>query len=214
MTNSPQWPLLNNAQTAQAPAPDSPITEMQRDHAERLLHQAHRNGQITTPDFERRFTQAMNASRSGQLAGAIANIPAPVTQALVQVHNQYRGYQRQQASAMALPEQANQTAMWAHLSGLISGPVGPGLFYLTARQGSVVRKQAAKAFNFQVAALIVLIVAGIVLSMLGLGTLGNILWAGWLALTVIGGVKANRGEAWENPLHNYVKVTPLPTDGR
>lgn len=212
MTNTPQWPLLNNVQSAPMPAPDAPITEMQRDGAERLLHQAHRDGRITTTDFERRFTEAMNAARSGQLAGAIANIPAPVTQAVVQVHNQYRSYQQQQA--VALPEQANQTAMWAHLSGLISGPVGPGLFYMTARQGSVVRKQAAKAFNFQIAALIVMVVTGIVFSILGLGTLANIVWAAWLALTVIGGVRAKRGEAWNNPIHNYIKVQPLPTDGR
>lgn len=215
MTNTPQWPLLNNnVQTAPMPTPDAPITEMQRDGAERLLHQAHRDGRITTVDFERRFTEAMNAARSGQLASAIANIPAPVSQAMVQVHNQYRGYQQAQANAIVRPEQANQTAMWAHLSALISGPVGPGLFYLTVRPGSVVRKHAAMAFNFQLVALIAFVVAGTILGIVGLGALMNILWAGWLALTVIGGIRAKRDEHWENPLQSFIKFNPLPTDGR
>ena len=79
MTNDPQWPLLNNSQPTdryQAPsasAPNAPVSEVERDRAERLLHQAHREGRITTTDFEQRFTRAMNATRADQLYAAIQN---------------------------------------------------------------------------------------------------------------------------------------------
>ena len=58
MTNDPQWPLLNNSQPTdryQAPsasAPNAPVSEVERDRAERLLHQAHREGRITTTDSQ------------------------------------------------------------------------------------------------------------------------------------------------------------------
>ena len=91
MTNDSQWPLLNNSRPADryqapsAPAPDAPVSEVERDRAERLLHQAHREGRITTTDFEQRFTRAMNATRADQLYAAIQNIgvSSSRTQALV-----------------------------------------------------------------------------------------------------------------------------------
>lgn len=217
MTTSPQWPLIPNQQSTPQQYPsvgESIITELQRDQAERMLHQAHRDGRITTTDFEQRFTTAMNASQLSQLSAAISNIPAPVAQAMVRMHDQYRGHRSEQAIAVPDPQQNPNVAMLAHLSGLVAGPVGPGISYALSRPGSKLRLEAAKAFNFQLSALVVLVASGVVFGVLGLGAAMGLIWTAWAALTVMGAVVAGRGQDWRNPVHNFIKIEPLPTDGR
>lgn len=218
-----QWPLLNNdrpsAQSAaEQPAPDGPINEMQRGDAERQLHQAFRDGRITTTDFEERFTKAMNATQLGQLRAALENIPAPVQQAMVSVHQQYRSHTGQQRPGQwtpAIPQQNESgAAMLTHLSGLISWIIGPAIIYGSSRPGSVVRREAAKAFNFQLLSSILFIVGAVIFGTFGLGGLVALMWFGWFGLTIAGGVMAGRGDDWTNPLNSWVKVNPLPTDGR
>lgn len=217
-----QWPLLNNdrpnAQSATRPAPDGPINEMQRGDAERQLHQAFRDGRITTTDFEERFTKAMNATQLGQLRAALENIPAPVQQAMVSVHQQYRNYAGQQRGGQWVPAmpQANDSgaAMMTHFSGLISWIIGPAIIYGFSRPGSLVRREAAKAFNFQLASSVFFIMGAVLAGFIGLGGLVPLLWLGWFGMTIASGVMAARGEDWQNPVNKWVKINPLPTDGR
>lgn len=215
MTN--QWPLLNNTATATQSGPviEGPITEDQRDRAERMLHQALRDGRLTTWDFEERFTKAMNASRISQLHAAIGNIPA-VSQAVVQVRQQYRDQFAQPARPVpsAIQVDTNGVAALTHLSGLFTWILGPALFYVGARPGSPMRREAAKAFNWQLLSGLLFITCAIVTSILGLGDLMVLGWLGWVALTIIGGVQAGRGNDWANPVNKITKLNVLPTDGR
>ncbi|NLI85641.1 MAG: DUF1707 and DUF4870 domain-containing protein [Propionibacterium sp.] len=216
-----QWPLLNNNEpTASATGPqitpDDPINETQRGDAERILHQAYRDGRISATDFEARFTRAMNAQRLGQLYTAIENIPAPVKQSLVAVNQQYRAYtgQRPNVGVPVIPGSDSGVAMLAHLSGLVTWIIGPAIIYGSSRPGTVLRREAAKAFNYQLVAAGVFIAGAIVFGVVGAGGLVTFLWLGWLGLTIAGAVKAARGEDWVNPLSKAVKIRPLPTDGR
>ena len=225
MTNDPQWPLLNNSQPTdryQAPsasAPNAPVSEVERDRAERLLHQAHREGRITTTDFEQRFTRAMNATRADQLYAAIQNIPAPLNQAMVPMGEQYqRGYGPQNPQAARMPVfpagDSERNATLTHLCGALTWIFGPLIVHSSTRPGSLLRREAAKAFNYQLIAGGVFVAAAIVFGILGLGNLMGLVWLGWLGLTIAGAVKAGNGQDWTNPLTKFTKVTPLDPSGR
>lgn len=223
MNNVQQWPLLNNGSAAPADQhPDAQVNESERDRAERTLHQALRDGRLTVSEFERRFTVAMNANKLSQLRTAVADMPAPVNRAVTSMHNYYRATTGQpQPNALAVaqnrpaaaPADQHSLAALAHASGLVSWILGPALCYATASKGSFVRMQAAKAFNFQLTAGIVLVTANIVLGVLGLGGLAGLLTLGWLGLTIAAAVKAGRGEDWENPFSAKFNIKAMSTDG-
>ena len=101
------------------------------------------------------------------------------------------------------------TAALAHFLGLFTWIVGPGIIYAISPAGSESRKEAGKAFNFQVIAMLALIVGGVA-SIILPNWMDNILfpvlWLGWLLGTVFGGAKAAQGEDWTNPA---TKVTRL-----
>ncbi|MGI5950835.1 MAG: DUF4870 domain-containing protein [Brooklawnia sp.] len=219
MTNAPQWPLLNNTRPAPADQHgDAKATESQRDQVERLLHQALREGRIGATDFERRFTQAMNAARASQLRAAVADMPAPITKAVVAVQGYRQPTTNQhRVTVPATPTQAQaeaRVAALAHASALFTWIVGPALFFATARPGGFVRIQAAKAFNFQLTAGILTIGATIVLAILGLGSLAGLLTLAWLGLTIANAVQAGKGVDWDNPLARRINIEAMPTDGR
>lgn len=225
MTNYPQWPLVNNSpqgmdnQPPSGQSPDSPVSETERDRAERLLHQALREGRITVADFEERFTRAMNAGRTGQLYSAIQNIPAPISQAMVRTGEQYQRARSGQRPAAgwtpAIPQSDTQRgAALTHLSGMLTWIFGPLIVHSASRPGSVLRREAAKAFNYQLVAGGVFLAASMVFGILGLGSLIGLVWLGWLGLTIAGAVKAGNGENWTNPLTRLTKVAPFDPTGR
>ncbi|MGB3956269.1 MAG: DUF1707 and DUF4870 domain-containing protein [Brooklawnia sp.] len=199
-------------------APDAPVSEPDRDRAERLLHQAHREGRITTTDFEERFTRAMNATRAGQLYSAIQNIPAPVSQAMVRVGEQYqraRSGQPQQGWTPAIRQaDTERNAALTHLSGMFTWIFGPLVIHSVSRPGSVLRREAAKAFNYQLAAGGIFLAASMVFGILGLGSLTGLVWLSWLGLTIMSAVKAGNGHDWTNPLTRVTKVNLLDPTGR
>lgn len=105
------------------------------------------------------------------------------------------------------------TGALAHFLGLFTWLVGPGIVYAVSPDGSSAKKEAAKSFNFQAVAMIVLIVAGIATVILPSfieAILFPLLWLGWLLGTVIGGAKAAQGEDWQNPVTKVVKLKILP----
>jgi|GEM_PF-855986 len=110
-------------------------------------------------------------------------------------------------------EGANRaTGAAAHFLALATSIVGPGIIFAISRQGSSARREAAKAFNFQVIALLALI-AYTILSIFLPNFLDNIIYPlislGWLLGTVVGGAKAAQGEDWENPVNKVVKLKIL-----
>lgn len=102
------------------------------------------------------------------------------------------------------------TGALAHFLGLFTWIIGPGIIFAVSPAGSDARKEAAKSFNFQVVAMLTLIVGGIISAVILPNWMDNILlpliWLGWLLGTVVGGAKAAQGEDWTNPA---TKVTRL-----
>lgn len=104
------------------------------------------------------------------------------------------------------------TGAIAHFLGLFTWIVGPGIVYAISPAGSDARKEAGKAFNFQVIAMLALIVGGVA-SIILPNWMDNILfpvlWLGWLLGTVVGGAKAAQGEDWTNPATKLTRLRIL-----
>lgn len=80
--------------------------------------------------------------------------------------------------------------MLAHLSMILLGIVGPLIFWAIGKDKSEFQKdQATEALNFSIVATIATIVT------CGIGYIGLIIFA------VIGGMAANRGEAYRYPFN-------------
>ena len=120
---------------------------------------------------------------------------------------------QQPAPAAAGTGDARTWAMAAHLSALLSLAVGftfvgPLVVYLIKRdEDAFVRQQAAEALNFNLSALIYLVVLTIVLFIGLLLIVGVLLFPlyivgaiAWLVLTISAAVKAGRGEPYRYPL--------------
>ena len=73
--------------------------------------------------------------------------------------------------------------------------VVPAIIYGSAPRNSLTRREAAKAFNFQLVAGFGFMTVAIVLGgILGFGAPVALAWLAWLGLTVFGGIKAATGE--------------------
>ena len=102
----------------------------------------------------------------------------------------------------APPEDQRTLALITHLSGIVLGFIVPLIIWLVNKdqQGKdFVNDQAKEALNFQITLLIVYVI-GIVLSIILIGALIN--FAAWIAcivFSIIGGLKANSGEAYRYP---------------
>lgn len=230
VTSYGQWPLLNDGQTNRArlngprvgadaysaPA-DAFITDDQRENAEYLLRQALRDGRITSYDFEQRFTSVVNASSTSQLHAVIRQIPPSVGQTFTGADDRFHGRTDARAYVPRTPgvrSASNGMAALAHISGIFSWVVGPAICYAFARPGGVLRREAAKAFNYQLVAGLLFVGLAMVLGMVGLDAIIGPLWLGWLGLSISGAAKAGSGQDWTNPVNKYTHVAPLPADGR
>lgn len=193
--------------TFEHPSLKMPVTDEQRERAEKWLQQAYAEDRISEDEFDRRIGQVIAAGTRRDLNAAffgLVHVPAP-SQALG-VHPAYRPMPHR-------TESANRgTAAIAHFSGLFTSFLGPGVMYALAGKDSYGRKEAAKAFNFQVISIVTLIIAGIASSLLP-NAIDNILFPlisiGWLLFTIVGGAKAAQGEDWTNPVRKVVKLEIL-----
>ena len=217
MSSSQQWPLVNQSQNQTKSNSEPRVNEAERDRAERFLHQALRDGRLSVSDFEARFTAVMNAKRLTQLRDAVSDV-APIGEALLKVQDRFSGKElaRPATTANQLATNAGTgTAALAHFSGLFSWIVVPAIIYGSAPRNSLTRREAAKAFNFQLVAGFGFMTVAIVLGgILGFGAPVALAWLAWLGRTVFGGIKAATGEDWQNPLNRFTRINALPTDGR
>jgi hypothetical protein len=110
-----------------------------------------------------------------------------------------------QGYAAAAPMSDSDQRMWAmlaHLGGILLGFVAPLIVWLVYREKSrFVEEQAKEALNFQ----ITMIIGWVVIFILTLVTLGIlfflyfILWIVIVAFSIIGGLAANKGQAYRYP---------------
>lgn len=184
--NGPTWSPQNPL--------DMVVTEPQRERSLDYLHQAYAESRITREDHERRVgivLQARTRREMNRAFDGLARIPLVSTPTPFPV-----------SGGPTAPGRA--LAAVTHFSGLGTFVFGPVLAYAVAPRGSYLRREAAKAFNFQLLSL----VAFMALSMTGVGhgvlaALGGMLW---MLLTIVGGAKAAAGQDWRNPV---TRVVPL-----
>jgi uncharacterized Tic20 family protein len=185
------------------------VTAEQRDRAEAWLKEAYASGRIGEDELDRRMGQVLGAVTRRDLNEAfygLVSVPAP-SQALG-AHPAYQPMIRPEIRQQA----GRGAAGFAHFSGLFTWVIGPGLVFALSPTGSYQRREAAKAFNFQLIAAICLVVVGIVAGITNLSIFNWILplmWLGWVVLTIVGGAKALQGSDWRNPVRQVLKLEVL-----
>ena len=105
------------------------------------------------------------------------------------------------AQAWGVSQDARQWAMFAHLSGIIGGFLGPLIIYLIKKDDDpFIADQSREALNFQLSVLIYAFVSAVlILVIIGIFLIFAVV-IGALVLAIMAAVKANNGEAYRYPL--------------
>lgn len=186
------------------------VTPEQRDRAESLLKDAYADGRLDEPEFDTRIDQVLTAQTRRDLNEAffgLVEVPSPSPHA-------------PGATSAHLPparpgprqEPGRGPAGFAHFSVFLLWLFGPGFVYALSPAGSYARREAAKAFNFQLISSFVLVPMYIVAGIPGFDLIDwllSLVGLSWFVLTLVGGGKALKGETWRNPVTSAVKLKVL-----
>jgi uncharacterized Tic20 family protein len=195
------------------PSLHMPVTAEQRDRAAQHLQTAYADGRITEEEFDRRIGQVLSAANRKELNDAfygLVEVPSysqPGPQPGGMYPSTSYGYRP------AVRNEGTPGGALAHLSALLFSIAGPGVGYALSKPGTPARKESAKAFNFQMVSLLTLIVGGTLSAVTNWGLINFLMGLAtiaWVVLTIIGGVKAARGDDWTNPVKKVVKLEILP----
>ena len=186
--------------------PDLRVGDAERSRAESLLQDAYCVGRLDEAELDERLGQVMRAQTRSELNRSLAGLP------------RQHPFATPRPMAHATNPQATPLGAAAHLLALFSWVFGPLLVYAVATPGTPARREAARAFNFQlitaVVAVVVAVVGGAILPGAAVATLMVTGWLGWLVLTVMGGAKALAGVPWTNPVLKVLRLEVLKNDGR
>lgn len=190
-------------------SPSLRVGDAERARAEAVLQEAYCQGRLDEVELDSRLGMAMSAQTRRDLSASIAGLPvrpAAVTP-----------FARPNPT-MATRPGATPLGGVAHLSGVVTGIVGPLICYAVATPGTPARRESAKAFNFQVISLIIGLFTVITSALLLPGDIGAPVvmlgWVTWLALTIVGGARAFSGQPFRNPVTRIVRWEALDTSGR
>lgn len=181
------------------------VTDQERDRAERFLADAYADGRLNEFEFDGRMEQVLRAQTRKDLNQAFYGlVDVPPTSRALGLHPAYRPELIRQSADSST---GRATAAIAHFSPFVSWIFGPLVVNLVAKPGSFAKRESAKAFNFQVTSTVFFIVASIANGIADdrFGWLLGLAWVAWLVLTITGGVKAAKGEEWQNPVRKVVK---------
>ena len=185
-------------------APVDSVSKDDRDRAEQRLREAHRLGRLDSAEFEARLSRVITAERLEELAAA-GDGPLPITPASYGYRTPYEPSGPLTGTVVPAASTAGQStamAVIAHLSPFVIWLFGPLLIWAISPSDSYARREAAKAFNWQLVAMVIGIVVGVLGGLLpGDGNpLAGVWTVIWIALTVLGAVGAARGNDWRNPV--------------
>lgn len=185
------------------------VTAEQRERAADYLQQAYAEDQIGEAEFDYRIGRALSATTRRELNDAFYGlVQVPLTSQALGVHPGY-----QPLVAPQVRQQAGRgVAAFAHFSVFLFWILGPVLVFALSRPGSYARREAAKAFNFQLGSAIAFAAVGITGAITNLDVFGAIfalMGLAWFVLTIVGGAKALQGEDWTNPVKHVIKLEPL-----
>ncbi len=194
----------------QHPSLQMSVTPEQRDRAEAWLQEAYADGRVSEPEFDRRIGQILSADSRKDLNDAFYGlVSVPAASQAMGVHPAYQPLIRPEIRQQA----GRGVAGAAHFSAFFLWLFGPGMVYALSSPGTYARREAAKAFNFQLVSSVSLgavVLAGGLTKFDIFGWLFAFMILGWFILTVLGGAKALQGEDWRNPVKQVVKLEVLP----
>lgn len=173
------------------------VTDAQRDRAIDYLQAAYADGRLSAVELDERLGRALAARTRRDLNASLDGLMrvSPASLALA-AHPAYQPLVNQHRDGAA----GRFAAGSAHFSSLMFPLVGPGVVYAVCERNTFAKRQAARAFNFQLNAIIAAIALGILGNILGVEFLSGVWTFVWFALTVVGGIKAFGGDDWQNPL--------------
>ncbi|MDO5498590.1 MAG: DUF1707 and DUF4870 domain-containing protein [Propionibacteriaceae bacterium] len=181
------------------------VTREERDRAERFLADAYADGRLNEYEFDGRMEQVLTAQNRQELNQAFYGlVDVPSTSRALGLHPAYHPHLVRQSADSRTGRGA---AAVAHFSPFFLWIFGPLLVNLISSPGSYAKREAAKAFNFQLIAFVAFVVSGIATGIVG-DALSWVMGLGavaWLVLTIVGGVKAANGEDWQNPVRKVVR---------
>lgn len=180
------------------------VSDVERARAESLLQDAYCEGRLDEVELDQRLGMVMVAQTRRDLNASVSGLPPRVAAARLAVSPKN--------------PQATGLGAAAHLSALFTWIFGPLFFFAVSTPGTPARREAARAFNFQLVAgvlfIVTAIVSGILLPEAVTGLLMALGWVGWLTLTVVGGARALAGQPWQNPVLRVLKLEVLDPRAR
>lgn len=174
------------------------VTEAQRNRGIDYLQQAYADGRLTGYEFDQRVGIVLGARTRAEMNVAF--------QGLARIPSGRGATPFVPRSSASTGVGARAGAGLAHLSATVSGPVGPAIAYGLTARGGYARREAAKAFNFQVVTLVIAVAAKVLLGGPVLGMVMALGTLGWLVLTLTGTARAFAGEDWGNPVTAHLPV--------
>ena len=185
------------------------VTPEQRDRAESWLKEAYADGRMSEAEFDTRIGRVLSAETRKDLNEAfygLVRIPTPSS--ALGVHPAYQPLVRPETRQQA----GRGAAGFAHFSVFFLWLLGPGLVFALSTPGTYARREAAKAFNFQLISFIAFVVVGITAGVTEWDVFGFLLpfmGLAWFILTIVGGAKALQGDNWRNPVKSVIKLEVL-----
>jgi uncharacterized Tic20 family protein len=185
------------------------VTPEQRERAVSWLQQAYAEDRIGESELDWRLGQVLEATSRRDLNQAFYGIVAvPFASQAVGLHPAYQPLVRPEVRQQA----GRGAAGFAHLSVFFLWLLGPLVVFGLSAPGSYARREAAKAFNFQLLSFVLLVGTALVSAIFPGDVFEPVvafMALGWFVLTIIGGAKALQGEDWRNPATRVLKMQVL-----
>jgi uncharacterized Tic20 family protein len=185
------------------------VTPEQRERAVSWLQQAYAEDRIGESELDWRLGQVLEATSRRELNQAFYGIVSvPFASQAVGLHPAYQPLVRPEVRQQA----GRGAAGFAHLSVFFLWLLGPLLVFGLSAPGSYARREAAKAFNFQLLSFLLVAGGAIITSILpgdGISSILSFMGVAWFVLTIVGGAKALQGEDWRNPATRALKLHVL-----
>lgn len=183
------------------------VGDAEREQAASVVQEAYCAGRLDEVELDHRLGMVVVAQTRKDLTDALVGIPQNVP-----IPTPAR------SPGNASGQRTNTLGGIAHLSGLFTWVMGPLLCYAIATPGTVGRKEAAKAFNYQAIAGILTVIA-FVLAASGLPSqLAWLLLGGgyvtYAMLTIVSAARAFGNQPFANPVTRIISWEALDTSGR
>ncbi len=189
------------------PSLQTSVTPEQRERAVSWLQQAYAEDRIGEGELDWRLGQVLEATSRKELNQAFYGVVAvPLASQAMGLHPAYQPLVRPEVRQQV----GRGAAGFAHLSVFVLWLLGPLLVFALSAPGSYARREAAKAFNFQLLSFLLLAGGAIVTSLFdGSGSILGLMGVAWFVLTIVGGAKALQGEDWRNPATRALRLRVL-----